>query len=105
MKDKALYKRGDGLSAWEPNKWLATILSTHLFYSYVIEEVFTQLGVPAFIAAWNEGQTIPLEQLLSGPVQQMVPTISSPSAKVLNTYTDGLTPRERGSTSACTRSE
>lgn len=94
-KAKFLYKRGDGLCAWEPNKWLATILRTHLFYSDVIEEVFTQLGEPAFIAAWNEGQTMPLEQLLSRPVQQMLPTISSPSAKVLNTCTDGLTPRER----------
>ena len=94
-KAKTLYRRRDGLSELEPQKWLVIILGTHLLYPQGMETVYNHLGEQAFIAAWNEGQATVLEQLLVIPkLQKSVVKLSS-SKKVPTAYSDELTPRER----------
>jgi len=94
-KAKNLYRRRDGLSELEPRRWLAIILGTHLLYSQAVERVYTQLGEQAFMVAWNEGQTMMLEQLLVRPTPQRNFTTISSLAKAPVAYSDELTPREK----------
>lgn len=94
-KAKTLYNRRDGLSEFEPRRWLAVILDTHLLYSQEVERVYVQLGEQTFMAAWNEGQTMSLEQLLTKPKPQRECTTATSLARVLVAYSDELTPREK----------
>jgi len=94
-KAKTLYRRRDGLSEWEPHKWLGIILGTHLLYSQVVDTVCAQLSEQAFIDAWNEGQTMTLEQLLVRPKSQKSFTVLSASERVSVAYFDELTTREK----------
>jgi DNA-binding NarL/FixJ family response regulator len=45
-------------------EWLLISLHTHLNYNQVVETVRVQLGDQQFLEAWNEGQTMSLDQLL-----------------------------------------
>jgi predicted ATPase/DNA-binding CsgD family transcriptional regulator len=94
-KAKELYRRRDGLSELEARKWLAIILGTHLLYPQGMETVYAQLGEQAFTVAWNEGQTMTLEQLLARPMSQRSFKTLSSSEKVSVAYFDELTPREK----------
>lgn len=93
-KAKVLYRRRDGLSELEPHKWLTIILRTHLLSSQIVEIVYAQLGELAFNNAWNEGQAMPLEQLLEKPkpTQNMTPSSQKKRAAA---YSDKLTKRQR----------
>lgn len=94
-KAKTLYRRRDGLSEFEARKWLSIILGTHLLYPQGMETVYAQLGEQAFTAAWNEGQTMTLDQLLTRPKLQRSFTTHSSSEKVSIAYSNELTPREK----------
>jgi ATP/maltotriose-dependent transcriptional regulator MalT len=94
-KAKTLYRRRDGLSEFEPRRWLAIILNTHLLHSQAVETVYTQLGEQAFMSAWNKGQTMTLEQLLARPTQQRECTTASPRTRASMAYSNKLTPREK----------
>ncbi|MBV9707935.1 MAG: hypothetical protein JO125_11075 [Chloroflexi bacterium] len=94
-KAKAFYETRNRRSELSPCEWLVTVLGMNLLYPQVMEAVHTQLGEQAFIAAWNEGQAMTLEQLLTGPEPQVIPTVRSAPVKVPITSSDGLTPRER----------
>jgi predicted ATPase/DNA-binding CsgD family transcriptional regulator len=94
-KAKHLYRRRDGLSELEPQRWLAIILSTHLLSSQTMETVYMQLGEQSFASAWHEGQTIALEQLLVEPaVQRSLPARLS-ARRETSAYSDELTSREQ----------
>jgi predicted ATPase/DNA-binding CsgD family transcriptional regulator len=93
-KAKMLYRRRDGLSELEPHRWLVVILGTHLLYSQVVEKVYAQLGDQAFRAAWQDGQSMALEQLLEKPKPTHTPAHSS-SEKGTMSYSDELTTREK----------
>jgi predicted ATPase/DNA-binding CsgD family transcriptional regulator len=93
-KAKTLYKTRDGLSELEPYEWLVTILGTHTLYSQVLETVHTQLGDQVFAAAWNEGRSMALEQLLARSEPPRIYTSSSSPEKVALTCSHGLTARE-----------
>jgi DNA-binding NarL/FixJ family response regulator len=60
-------------------------------YERTVEGVRARLGEKAFRRAWTEGQTMTPEQALAGREPQMLPTTTSPPAKVAIPYTDGLT--------------
>lgn len=60
-----------------------------------METGYTQLGEQTFMAAWNEGRTMTLEQLLVRPKSQRSFTTLSTSEKALVAYSDELTPREK----------
>jgi len=72
----------------------------HANYESSVESVRTQLGKQAFAAAWAEGQAMTSEQVLAAqeaviiPTPTMVEPSSTPLAKSLPTYPDGLTARE-----------
>lgn len=94
-KAKLLYRRRDGLSELEPQKWLAIILSTHLLSSQTMKAVYAQLGEQGFTSAWHEGQTMTLEQLL---VESQLPAnvpVRSSTRRGTTAYSDELTPREQ----------
>jgi predicted ATPase/DNA-binding CsgD family transcriptional regulator len=93
-KAKALYRRRDGLSEFEPQRWLAIVLGTHLLSSHIMEKVYAQLGDQDFRAKWQEGQNMSLVQLLEKPkaTHTLAP---SPSAKRTTPYSDELTAREK----------
>ncbi len=69
-------------------------------YERVVAAARTQLGEQAFAAAWAEGRAMTPEQVLAAqePVTIPTPTLvepsSTPLAKSLPTYPDGLTARE-----------
>jgi DNA-binding NarL/FixJ family response regulator len=44
--------------------WFANIVRTQLGYEQLLTRVRAQLGEEVFITAWNEGQTMTVEQLL-----------------------------------------
>src|SRR5579875_2893280 len=93
-KAKLLYRRRDGLSELEPQKWLAIILNTHLLSSQTIKVVYAQLGEQGFTSAWHEGQTMTLEQLLvEAQSPGSLPSHSS-TRRGTTAYADELTPRE-----------
>lgn len=92
---RMLCDTGNGLSALEPYQWLETILRTHLLYSKVIDDVRARLGEDAFMAAYNEGQSMTLEQLLTKPELQTRVITSSAATKLPDPDANGLTPRER----------
>ncbi|HEY1351987.1 MAG TPA: LuxR C-terminal-related transcriptional regulator [Ktedonobacteraceae bacterium] len=94
-KAKTLYRRRDGLSEFEPRKWLGIILDTHLLYSQTVEVVYTQLGEPAFTTVWNEGQTMALEHILVKPAPSGAVPALAPAARASVAYSDELTPREK----------
>jgi DNA-binding CsgD family transcriptional regulator len=91
-KAKNLLRRRDGLSELEPEKWLGIILNTNLLYARIGEALVAQVGKPAFEVAWQEGQCMTVEELLSS-VRQM--NVLPDSATVSLPYSDALTPREK----------
>ncbi|HEY4385721.1 MAG TPA: LuxR C-terminal-related transcriptional regulator [Ktedonobacteraceae bacterium] len=91
-KAKNLSRRRDGLSELEPEKWLEIILNTNLLYARIGEALVVQVGKPAFEAAWQEGQGMTVEELLSSVLQM---NVLPASAAVLHLYLDALTPREK----------
>ncbi|HET8846590.1 MAG TPA: LuxR C-terminal-related transcriptional regulator, partial [Ktedonobacteraceae bacterium] len=93
-KAKALYRRRDGLSELETHSWLVIILGTHLFYSQIVEKVYAQLGDQVFQVAWQEGQSMTLEQLLERPKPTHTLAPSSPKREA-RAYSDELTAREK----------
>ena len=73
--------------------WFANIVRTQLGYEQLLMRVRAQLGEEAFITAWNEGQTMTVEQLLGmqgleAEVQQNTRVVSSSPSLI------GLTARE-----------
>jgi predicted ATPase/serine/threonine protein kinase/DNA-binding CsgD family transcriptional regulator len=72
----------------------------HADYEHAVTAARTQLGEKSFAAAWAEGRTMTPEQALAaqGPVTISTPTSTEPSstppAKPVITYPDGLTTRE-----------
>jgi predicted ATPase/DNA-binding CsgD family transcriptional regulator len=94
-KAKTFYNRArNELPELEPYEWLVSILGTHPSYSRVLEAVHTQLGDQAFAVAWNEGQFMALEQLLTGSEPPMIYPSSSSPEQVAVTCSHGLTSRE-----------
>ena len=65
-------------------------------YERAVESVRAQLGEKAFAAAWTEGRSMTLEQVLvtRGPTTFPSETQPAPPAKSFPTYPDGLTARE-----------
>lgn len=92
---KILYRRRDGLSELDPQSWLTITLGTHLLSSQAMETVYAQLGEQEFTSAWNEGQTMPLEQLLVKPQQHRSQSAHSSTKRGSVAYSDELTPREQ----------
>jgi ATP/maltotriose-dependent transcriptional regulator MalT len=71
-------------------------------YERSVAATRAQLGMEAFVAAWEEGRAMTAEQALAAQGRTTVPTatpnpldaISAPPAKSLTTYPAGLTARE-----------
>jgi DNA-binding NarL/FixJ family response regulator len=91
---RKLYKRRDGLSELEPQKWLRTILRTHLLSTAAIEAVNNELG-NSTLAAWNAGQSLTLEQILSRPETPARTPMPEQTEKSVPPLVDALTPREK----------
>lgn len=92
---RVLYKRRDGLSELEPHDWLETVLKTHLLHSEAIDAVRARLGEQGFIAAWNEGQSMALEELLANADAQSRHATTSTQVRVSPPFANEFTPRER----------
>jgi predicted ATPase/DNA-binding CsgD family transcriptional regulator len=65
----------------------------HTEYERSVAVARVQLGEKAFAAAWSEGRTMSLEQVLAAEGQPLLPT-PTPSARPATAYPDGLTVRE-----------
>ncbi len=95
-KAKDLYRMKDGLSELEPHEWLVTIMATNLLCTHVMDTVRKQLGASAFTEAWEQGQNMSPEQLLSDSERESETNTEKLMAapKTPATYTT-LTPREK----------
>lgn len=93
-KAKALYRRRDGLSEFEPHKWLVIVLGTHLLSAQIVEKVYAQLGDQTFQERWQEGQSMALAQLLEKPKATHTLAPSSLAKRTIP-YSDELTTREK----------
>jgi len=91
---RMLCDRWDGGSDLEPYAWLQVVLTIHLLHTEVIDAVRSQIDESTFTAAYLEGKSMTLEELLVDPGLQQQPGAASAS-KPASPYANGLTPRER----------
>lgn len=94
-KAEALYKARDGSSELGSYAWLVNFMNKHLFCSRVVEMTHAHLGEQTFMATWNTGQAMTLEQVLSASASCVISELPSPPAKAPITFANRLTPRER----------
>jgi len=97
-----------GLSSWaallwgvaEPLRESRGVAPPRDLYERVVAMVRSQLGEPAFTAAWAQGRSMTPEQALAARGQVIIPTptlagsLPTPPTKIAPTYPAGLTARE-----------
>jgi predicted ATPase/DNA-binding CsgD family transcriptional regulator len=88
------------ISDLEAYAWVALALRIHLDHDQMVVKVRAQLDEQSFTAAWNEGQTMTLAQLLNAQAMascsQQLATEPPPSPPMQpNAFPIKLTPRER----------
>ncbi len=100
-KAKALYDPVNStISDLQAYAWVALALRIHLDYDQIVVRVRAQLDEQSFEAAWNEGQTMTLEQLLGAQEdislsQQPAMGPSHPRPTQLSASSVELTHREK----------